>query len=140
VLLIAIAADRSRRWTGTASPAAVGYSTTGYVLRTHYLRTLGLITYPLYLIHNVVGSAIIRVLVDAGLNDSLAVAVGLSLLVLVCWFICAKIEPAIRRQLGQVFSDVGGFARTEPPSRLPNLSPGLRRPLPVQVRVDVPRR
>ena len=67
-----------------------------------YLRTLGLITYPLYLIHNVVGSAIIRVLVDAGLDSSLAVAAGLGIVVLVCWFICTKIEPAIRRLLGKV--------------------------------------
>jgi peptidoglycan/LPS O-acetylase OafA/YrhL len=101
------------------------------------LRTLGLITYPLYLIHNVVGSAIIRVLVDAGLDSSLAVAAGLCIVVLVCWFICTKIEPAIRRQLGQVFSGVGRLPKAEPPSRLP--APGLR-PLPVRARVNVTRR
>jgi peptidoglycan/LPS O-acetylase OafA/YrhL len=120
VLLIAVAANRSRRSTGTASPDAAGYWRTR-CLRAGYLRTLGLITYPLYLTHNVVGSAIIRVLVDAGLNDALAVAVGLGLLVLVCWFICAQIEPAIRRQLSQVFSDVGRLPKPEPSSRLPIL-------------------
>jgi hypothetical protein len=56
VFLIAVAANRSRRATGTASPDAAGY-----------LRTLGLITYllyltHLYLTHNVIGSAIVRVL------------------------------------------------------------------------------
>jgi peptidoglycan/LPS O-acetylase OafA/YrhL len=54
VFLIAVVANRSRRSTRTASPDAAGY-----------LRTLGLITYPLYLTHNVIGSAIIRVLVPA---------------------------------------------------------------------------
>ena len=111
VLVIAVAANRAGCSTGAASPAAAGYS------RTDYLRTLGLITYPLYLIHNVVGSAIIRVLVDAGLNDVLAVAVGLVIVVLVCWFICGKVEPAIRRQLKQVLADFGGLAKTAP--RLP---------------------
>ena len=115
VFLIAVAANKSRRSTCTASPDAAGF-----------LRTLGLITYPLYLTHNVVGSAIIRVLVDAGLDDSLAVGVGLGMLVLVCWFICAKMEPAIRRQLRQVFSDFGRLSKTEPSSRLPSPPPGLR--------------
>jgi peptidoglycan/LPS O-acetylase OafA/YrhL len=128
VLLIAVAANRSRRAAVTASSHA-----------PHYLRTLGLITYPLYLIHNVVGSAIIHVLVDAGLDESLAVAAGLMMLVLLCWLICAKIEPAIRGQLSRVFSDVGRLPKTEPLSRLPISPPGLR-PLPVRVRVDVTRR
>jgi peptidoglycan/LPS O-acetylase OafA/YrhL len=94
VLLIAWAANRSRVSSGDASPDAAGY-----------LRTLGLITYPLYLTHNVIGSAIIRVLIDAGMDESLAVVTGLSVLVLVCWFISAKIEPAIRRLLRELFSN-----------------------------------
>jgi peptidoglycan/LPS O-acetylase OafA/YrhL len=125
VFLIAVAANRSRRSTRTASPDAAGY-----------LRTLGLITYPLYLTHNVIGSAIIRVLVDAGLDASLAVGVGLGMLVLVCWLICAKIEPAIRRPLKQIFSDFGRLTKTEPPSRLPGPPAGLRLPLPIRAKVN----
>src|SRR6185436_15020159 len=86
VLLIGFAANKSRHAAGTASPESPAY-----------LRTLGLITYPLYLTHNVTGTAIIRVLTDAGLDASLAVWAALGMLVLVCWSICAKIEPAIRR-------------------------------------------
>jgi peptidoglycan/LPS O-acetylase OafA/YrhL len=108
VLLIAVAAHRSRR------PAAAAAGS----MSAQYLRTLGLITYPLYLIHNVVGSAIIRLLVDAGLDQSVAVAAGLGLVVLVSWFICAKVEPAIRGQLAKL----------------------LLQPLPVRVRVDDARR
>lgn len=119
VLLIAIAADRSRRSAGTA-PSHTATSSSA-----HYLRTLGLITYPLYLIHNVVGSAIIRLLVDAGLDGALAVGVGLGIVVLICWFICAKVEPAIRDQLRRVFSDAGRLSQAEP-----------RRPLPVRVSAD----
>jgi len=135
VLLIAVAANRSRRSTGVVTPDDAEYARTDY-LRTDYLKTLGLITYPLYLTHNVVGSAIIRVLVDSGLDDALAVVAALSMLVLVCWFICAKIEPAIRRQLKAIISDFGRLPKTEPALRLPGPRPGLR-PLPVRARANV---
>jgi peptidoglycan/LPS O-acetylase OafA/YrhL len=116
VLLIAVAANRSRRSTVTASPDAAGY-----------LRTLGLITYPLYLTHNVIGSAIVRVLVHAGLDASLAVWVGLGMLVLVCWLICAKVEPAIGRLPREIVSNFGLLPKTAPPSSLPSPAPGLYR-------------
>jgi peptidoglycan/LPS O-acetylase OafA/YrhL len=125
VLLIAVAANRSRRSTGTASPEAPAY-----------LRTLGLITYPLYLTHNVIGSAIIRVLIDAGLDASLAVSAGLGMLVLVCWLICAKIEPAIRRLLSDIFSNFRLLPKAAPLSSLPIPPPGLRLPLPIPAKVN----
>jgi peptidoglycan/LPS O-acetylase OafA/YrhL len=116
VLLIAVAANRSRCSSGIASPEAEGY------LRTHFrtvLRTLGLMTYPLYLTHNVIGSAMIRVLVHAGLDASVAVGVALGVLVLICWLICSKIEPAIRHLLSEIFSSFGRLPKTEPPSSVP---------------------
>jgi peptidoglycan/LPS O-acetylase OafA/YrhL len=122
VFFIAAAAIRSRRGAATASPETAGY-----------LRTLGLITYPLYLTHNVIGSAIIRILIDAGLDASLAVGAGLAMLVLVCWFICAKIEPAIRHMLTNVFSNFGLLPKAELPSSVPGSTlprPALPGPLP----------
>jgi peptidoglycan/LPS O-acetylase OafA/YrhL len=114
VFLIALAANRSRVSSGDASPDAAGH------LRTRCLRTLGLITYPLYLTHNVIGSAIIRVLIDAGLDAYLAVGAGLGMLALVCWFISAKMEPAIRRLLREFFSNFERLPKTEPPRSLPS--------------------
>ncbi len=73
MLLIAVAANKNRQAAGTASPEAPAL----------FERTLGLITYPLYLTHNVTGTAIIRVLTDAGLDASLAVWASLGMLVLV---------------------------------------------------------
>jgi peptidoglycan/LPS O-acetylase OafA/YrhL len=128
VFLIAVAANRSRRSADTTSPETAGY------LRTDYLRTLGLITYPLYLTHNVIGAAMIHVLIDAGLDATLAVWVALSMLVLVCWFICAKIEPAVRHALTQAISYVGSLPRT--PS-FPNSSPAPGLLLPVRAKVKV---
>jgi peptidoglycan/LPS O-acetylase OafA/YrhL len=131
VFLIAVAANRSRRSTGVASAEPAGY------LRTDYLRTLGLITYPLYLTHNVIGSAMIHVLIDAGLDDTLAVWVALGMLVLVCWFICAKIEPAVRRALTQIISYFRSIPKTKPRSSFPNASPGPGLLMPVRAKVNV---
>jgi peptidoglycan/LPS O-acetylase OafA/YrhL len=89
-------------------------------------RTLGLITYPLYLTHNVTGTAIIRVLVDAGLDASLALWASLGVIVVASWFICAKLEPAIRRLLKDAVSNLRRLPKAAPPSILPGLPPALR--------------
>src|SRR4051794_4742392 len=122
VLLIALAANRHRRSAGIASPKAPAY-----------LRTLGLITYPLYLTHNVIGTAIIRALVEAGWDATSAVWMALGLLVLVCWLICAKVEPAVRSTLMQTISHFGEL----PATRHQALARGLRLPLPVAAKVNV---
>jgi peptidoglycan/LPS O-acetylase OafA/YrhL len=126
VLLIAIAAKRSRRSAGKAPPETPAY-----------LRTLGLITYPLYLTHNVIGTAIIRALVEAGWDATSAVWIALGLLVLVCWLICAKIEPAVRGALMQALSHFGKLPKRQPASRYQASARGLRLPLPVSVKVNV---
>ncbi|MGE0286727.1 MAG: acyltransferase family protein [Bradyrhizobium sp.] len=122
--LIAWCANRNRRSEATASPEAPAY-----------LRTLGLITYPLYLTHNVLGTAIIRVLVDAGLDATSALWVALGLLVLVCWFICAKIEPAIRGAMTRTIAYFGQLPERLPASRRPRFSRGLGLRLPVPARM-----
>jgi len=124
VLLIAVAENRSRRSTATASPEAPGY-----------WKTLGLITYPLYLTHNVIGTAIIRVLVDTGLDATSAVWVALAMLVLVCWFICAKIEPTVRGAMTRTISYFGQLPERLPASRRPRFSRGLglRPPVPAKM-------
>jgi peptidoglycan/LPS O-acetylase OafA/YrhL len=118
VLLIGFAANKNRQAAGTASAEAPAY-----------LRTLGLITYPLYLTHNVTGTAIIRVLTDAGLDATLALWASLAMLIPVCWFICAKIEPAIRHGLKEILPNLRRLPKAAPPSILPSPNSGLR-PLP----------
>jgi len=126
VLLIARAANRHRRAAAPAPAEAPAY-----------LRTLGLITYPLYLTHNVIGTALIRTLVVSGLDATTAVWVALGLLVLVCWFICAKIEPAVRAALMQTLSYFGKIPERRPASRHQALARGLRLPRPVSVKANV---
>ncbi len=118
--LIAWCANRNRRWGTTASAQA-----------PVFWRTLGLITYPLYLTHYVIGSEIIRVLMEAGLDATTALWVALGLLVLVGWFIAAKVEPAVRRALRQTLSYFGQFPEKLPASRRPAFSRGVGLLLPV---------
>src|SRR4051812_46418703 len=126
VLLIAVTANRNRNRNaaGIASPEAPAY-----------WRTLGLITYPLYLSHNVVGTAIIHALVDVGLDATTAVWVQLSILVLICWFICAKVEPAIRGAMTRAITYFGQLPERLPTSRRPRFSRGLGlwRPVPAKI-------
>jgi peptidoglycan/LPS O-acetylase OafA/YrhL len=117
VSLIAWSARRSRTSGDKAYQDGTSYWGT-LNLRMPDLKTLGLITYPLYLTHNVIGSAIIRGLIDAGLNACLAVAVGLGMVALFCWFIAVKVEPAIRALLRELASNI---------QRLPKLEPGALR-------------
>jgi peptidoglycan/LPS O-acetylase OafA/YrhL len=126
VLLIAVAANRSRRSAGIAPPEAPAY-----------LRTLGLITYPLYLTHNVIGTAIIRALVVSGLDATSALWIALSMLVLLCWLICARIEPAVRSALTQTLAQFGKLPARQPASRRPALARGLRLPVRVPMKMNV---
>jgi hypothetical protein len=48
------------------------------------------------------------------------------MLVLVCWIICAKIEPAVRSVLMQALSYLGKPPQRRPASRRPALARGLR--------------
>ncbi|MGX1323429.1 hypothetical protein AB7M17_006882 [Bradyrhizobium sp. USDA 377] len=56
-----------------------------------------------------------------------------------CWFICAKIEPAVRWALMQTLSRFGRLPKRLPASRRPALARGLglRLPLPVPAKVNV---
>ena len=122
--LIAWCANRKRRSAPTVSCEAPAY-----------FRTLGLITYPLYLTHNVIGTAIIRALVDAGLDATSALWVQLGIMVLVCWFICTKIEPAIRGATMQTIAYFGQLPERLPASKRPRFSRGLglRLPMPAKM-------
>lgn len=89
------------------------------------LRTLGLITFPLYLTHNVIGAAVIHALIDAGLGDTAAVWVAMILIVLVCWLICAAIEPAIKVTMTSTIAYFGMTPESMPLSKRTLFSRGL---------------
>lgn len=66
------------------------------------LRRIGLMTYPLFLVHNVAGAGIIRVLTHLGINQWLALMIAISTAVALAYVICATAEVALRRQLRAV--------------------------------------
>ncbi|WP_374575553.1 hypothetical protein [Phenylobacterium sp.] len=63
------------------------------------LRRLGMATYPLYLVHDIVGALTIRRLVEAGVAPWLALSLALALVVGLSFVVALLVEPAVRRGL-----------------------------------------
>lgn len=72
------------------------------------IRAAGLVTYPLYLIHECVGGALLHVLASTGLPRPLAVGAALIGVVGVAYLIAMVLEPALRERLRAVLP--GGAA------------------------------
>lgn len=69
------------------------------LIRPEVARTIGLATYPLYLLHQKVGLTIMSGLIGNGLRIEAAVAVAMITSVAAAWAIAEYIEPVIRRCL-----------------------------------------
>lgn len=65
---------------------------------------LGAMTYPLYLVHQLVGLALIVALARTGMPVEIARAVALGLVVGLAWAIARYAEPALRRALAAVLN------------------------------------
>lgn len=63
------------------------------------LRRIGAMTYPLYLVHNVAGAALCRLLISQGLNPLVSLFVAISGMIALSYVICTLWEPRVRRQL-----------------------------------------
>jgi peptidoglycan/LPS O-acetylase OafA/YrhL len=64
-----------------------------------FFRTLGIATYPFYLLHDIVGAAAIRWLVDLGVNRWVALATALSSVATLSIGISSLVEPKLRTVL-----------------------------------------
>ena len=102
------------RWPGTFRPRSSG---------TRALtRKLGQATYPLYLVHNVVGAGLMHVLIQAGMRPYVALAFALGAVIGLSWLIAWIVEPVIgawlRKMLNkaevQVLRLPGGRALARP--------------------------
>ena len=87
------------------------------------LRTLGLATYPYYLLHQSVGGAVMRPLLDVGVAPMGALAAALIAVFLVCWGICSVLERPLAKALGQLID----WVEVRTLRKLP-LAAGLYRP------------
>jgi peptidoglycan/LPS O-acetylase OafA/YrhL len=74
------------------------------VLHAAPLRFFGRISYPLYLIHQVAGFAVMARLEATGVTPNLAVAVTMALVVALAWAVSAGVEWPARRWLRKVFA------------------------------------
>jgi peptidoglycan/LPS O-acetylase OafA/YrhL len=81
--------DRAYAWTGG---------------RVRAIRTLGLMTYPLYLLHDGVGNAVILSLHDRGMPRFLALFFGVWICLLASWIIATALEPGIKQCLRPIFA------------------------------------
>lgn len=61
------------------------------------LRTVGLMTFPLYLLHNVAGAAYMAMLVEVGVEQHLALALTLLTFTAAAWLVAVRLEPALQR-------------------------------------------
>jgi peptidoglycan/LPS O-acetylase OafA/YrhL len=85
-------------------------------LRT--LRRLGLVTYPLYLLHNVTGGAVLGALLGWGIGSTDALLLTMLLIIALSWWVSVTPEPALqkatRSTLTSLANRLGSQPRTTP--------------------------
>lgn len=79
--------------------------------RTSLIVTLGLMTYPLYLIHNVIGVWLINTLARTGFKAHAALLFSACAMILLSWMICRRAEPALARLLRAALDRLGAVAQ-----------------------------
>lgn len=92
------------RWVGRGAPM---------------IRSIGLSTYPLYLLHTFVGALAIRGLLYLGASPAWSLAGGISMAITVALVVSTLIEPLLRSGLRRVLKTIGY-------QMLPHLSPLMR--------------
>ena len=67
------------------------------------LRPIGLMTYPLYLIHNVVGGYLLGRLMAVGVSYPVAIALVCLTMIVASWGVAVYLEPGPKRAIGSLF-------------------------------------
>ncbi|MBM0106053.1 acyltransferase [Steroidobacter sp. S1-65] len=67
------------------------------------LRRLGLMTYPLYLLHNVTGGALMGAFVDWGASTPTALCMAVAMVMALSWWISKVPEPALQKSTRALF-------------------------------------
>jgi peptidoglycan/LPS O-acetylase OafA/YrhL len=70
-------------------------------------RILGLTTYPLYLLHDIVGAALIGWLIRSGIGQYTALALSVSTVMLLAGLIATIVEPAVQNWLKSLIDSFG---------------------------------
>lgn len=73
----------------------------------HPLRRLGLMTYPLYLLHNVTGGAIMGALATYGFSPAASLWMTIVAVIALSWWVSAVPEPILQKWARFVFDAIG---------------------------------
>lgn len=68
------------------------------------LRRLGLMTYPLYLLHNVTGAALMGAFVVWGASTAAALGAAVAIVMALSWWISKSLEPALQKSTRALFA------------------------------------
>ncbi|MBI1261048.1 MAG: acyltransferase family protein [Rhizobiales bacterium] len=71
-----------------------------------FLRQVGLMTYPFYLLHNVLGAGMLRVLIEIGVERWTALALVIFWIIGFSWSVSTMFEPRVRAVLKRVIEGV----------------------------------
>lgn len=86
------------------------------ILRNRPMIFLGAISYSLYLLHQVIGDEVIRVLVERGLHANVAIALALTVVLGLAAIVCFGVERPAQRAIRQFYArrrDRAGTPRSE---------------------------
>jgi len=75
------------------------------------VRTLGLVTYPFYLLHEILGGFMLHAGLSRGLPHAAALALAMAAVGVVAWLIVRHGEPVLRRAIGNAFGGNKASAR-----------------------------
>lgn len=76
-----------------------------------WVRTLGLVTYPYYLVHEILGGFVLTTALARGLGPLAGLAAAMAAIGLVAWLIARHGEPLLRRSIEQLAGWRGSSAR-----------------------------
>ncbi len=71
------------------------------------IKLIGLMTYPLYLLHDVIGASVLRVAVGVGLPPIVALGSACALIIAMGWMVAAVLEPPLQARLRRLVSRPG---------------------------------
>jgi peptidoglycan/LPS O-acetylase OafA/YrhL len=83
-------------------------------------RTLGLMTFPLYLLHQDAGAAVLAVLLRLGSSTATATVITAGIVLATAWVIATRAEPWLRDRMRSLLSPRRDLAPDSPPIAFPS--------------------
>jgi peptidoglycan/LPS O-acetylase OafA/YrhL len=68
------------------------------------IKVLGLVTYPLYLLHDIIGAALLKAAASSGMPPIAALTLAVASVVALSWVVTQYLEPPIRARLRDLLS------------------------------------